>query len=245
MGSTLVNRQAVLLDGAAIGFVFDDVPELQKKPPGPGPFERVPAGFSTPEIGPLEGLWWRVTPFNPEPWKALSPAVEPPENPLLAEFWGPPIPLRATSTMSRPQAVAKEQARQQSIDDTSSIALFPIAKEFHEFYIKTGLAVRAIIAQLPAGPQVRFVQRQLGVVHDNADLKPALIAANHPSVFGDYQMKVVREIAETEDLTLANLRGPDGKEVLDGGGNPIPITWMPTVATKFLEVKADIEGGGH
>ncbi len=78
MGNELVNRQAVKLNGKTIGFVFDDVPDIQKKPPGPGPFERVPSEqFSTPEIGSLKGKWWRVTPFNSAPWAVLSPP--PPE----------------------------------------------------------------------------------------------------------------------------------------------------------------------
>ena len=72
----LLNRQAVILDGRTIAYVFDDVPDHLKRPPGPGPFEQVPAGYSTPEIGSLEGLWWRVTNFNPNPWKRLA-APEP------------------------------------------------------------------------------------------------------------------------------------------------------------------------
>ena len=68
----LVGRQAVILNGRTIAYVFKDVSEYSKKPPGPGPFQRVPAGYSTPEIGSLESLWWRVTPFNLEPWKVLA-----------------------------------------------------------------------------------------------------------------------------------------------------------------------------
>ena len=78
MGNELVNRQTVKSNGRTIGFVFDDVPDMQKKPPGPGPFEQVPAGFSTPEIGSLEGKWWRVTPFNATPWAVLGPPAPPP-----------------------------------------------------------------------------------------------------------------------------------------------------------------------
>ena len=77
MGNQLVNRQAVKLNGRTIAFVFDDVPDMLKKPPGPGPFEQVPAGFATAEIGSLEGKWWRVTPFNPTPWAVLSPPPPP------------------------------------------------------------------------------------------------------------------------------------------------------------------------
>ena len=77
MGNELVNRQAVKLNGRTIGFVFDDVPDMQKKPPGPGPFVQVPAGFATAEIGSLEGQWWRVTPFNATPWAVLSPPPPP------------------------------------------------------------------------------------------------------------------------------------------------------------------------
>ena len=69
----LVNRQAVIFNGRTIAYVFEDVPDHLKRPPGPGPFQQVPAGHSTLEIGLLEGLWWRVTPFNPEPWKILAP----------------------------------------------------------------------------------------------------------------------------------------------------------------------------
>ena len=77
MGNQLVNRQAVKLNGRTIAFVFDDVPDMLKKPPGPGPFEQVPAGFATSEIGSREGKWWRVTPFNPTPWAVLSPPPPP------------------------------------------------------------------------------------------------------------------------------------------------------------------------
>ena len=77
MANELVNRQAVKLNGRTIGFVFDDVPDMQKKPPGPGPFVQVPAGLATAEIGSLEGKWWRVTPFNPTPWAVLSPPPPP------------------------------------------------------------------------------------------------------------------------------------------------------------------------
>jgi hypothetical protein len=90
MGNELMNRQGVKHNGRTIGFVFDDVPDHLKKPPGPGPFEQVPEGFSAPGIGLLGGLWWRVTPFNPTPWAALSPPAEPVYPPGFIDTFGPP-----------------------------------------------------------------------------------------------------------------------------------------------------------
>ncbi len=46
------------------------------------------AGYSTPEIGSLEGLWWRVTPFNAAPWTALGVPEEPLGQMLALGYWG-------------------------------------------------------------------------------------------------------------------------------------------------------------
>ena len=100
MGNELVNPQAVLLNGKTIGFVFDDVPDMKKKPPGPGPFQQVPAGFATAEIGSLEGKWWRITFFNPTPWVVLSPPPPPVLPDGFEAIFGPsPIPASSAEVM--------------------------------------------------------------------------------------------------------------------------------------------------
>jgi len=89
VANELINRQAVIFNGSIIGYVFADVPDMQKKPPGPGPFVQVPAGFVTAEIGSLEGLWWRVSPFNATPWAVLAPVEAVPLPDGFEAIFGP------------------------------------------------------------------------------------------------------------------------------------------------------------
>ena len=204
-----------------------------------------------PEIGSLEGLWWRVTPFNAAPWTALGVPEEPPPDPLLEEFWGPPIPLRATDTMTRGQARAREQARQQSIDDTVSIALFPLPETFRlggvEFpvadnYVRGGAGERAVMAMMADGHVwVRFVQGNVGNTHDNYSALPGLVVQGHPNVLTGYQQNLLQAIDRDNDLDLANLKNADGDNVLDVDGEPIPIVWMPTIAPLWIRLCAEIE----
>lgn len=228
-------RKAMELNGAVIAWMWRSVPEERKHPSGN--FAQVPAeGF-----GEWGGWWGKTMISGGFPWEQLSVTGAPAENPLFVEFWGPQIPLRATRDMTRQQARAKEQARRESIDDTASIEVFEIPPKFFEFYTETGLGTRAIVAYLPSTVQVRFTAGSLGVVHDNYDAKPGQVVKGHPNVFEGYQSKLLREIDETDNLDLANVKDADGDNVLDADGNPIPITWMPAIAPQWIALRAEIQ----
>ena len=230
----LEGQKQVLKGGALIGWAWAKVSEDMKLENG-GRFAEVPPGY-----GEYSGMWMQTW-AGMVPWEALGiPDVLPPDQ-LMVEFHGPPVPIRATATMSRDDARTLEQTRLESVEDTELIAEVHISEDFADYYAERGMGRFAIIAHMPAGAQVRFTRGNLGAAVDNYDAKPGMVTKNPRIVASGYGMKLLREIEETNNLDLANLKDADGNNVLDEGGDPIPIVWEYGVAKRWVELKSDIK----
>lgn len=140
MGLTIITTE----NGVRL-FIYDEALDIPGFVFGKGHVDQIPEGYEE-----LSGKWMVISPFSPRPWEVLDKVEEKEVDPLVEEFWGPDIPLRATRTMTRDQARAKAQARAQRMRDTVSVRVMIIPERFREFpvlnnYIKGGLGVPGIV----------------------------------------------------------------------------------------------------